>query len=186
MITTEPIQHLLEPEFVASLDRRALDDLRPMRDEAHDVENTVSYYRRLAQARIEIVIAERARREQGGSLEELIAQLPLILGADARRSSPGTTRVAEADKIPTELHWPDSRERILEDSTLAENRARPTPLHERDLGLREAWRARSWLRCCSVGRPFRCVHASRSSSDGVDAWCSTPRVKRCCAVCRPR
>ncbi len=120
MITTDRIQQLLEPEFVTAMDRRSLDDLRPMRDEAHDVENTVSYYRRLAQARIEILVAEQARRERGGSLEELVAQLPLILGADARRSSPGTTRLVEADKIPTPLHWPDGRERILEDNTLAD------------------------------------------------------------------
>jgi hypothetical protein len=63
VIPTQRIHRLLEPQFVSGLDARALDELRTMKGECVDVENTLSYLRRLAQGRIEILGAERDRRE---------------------------------------------------------------------------------------------------------------------------
>ena len=40
-----------------------------MHAECAEAELALSYFRRLAQARIEILEAERARRERGGSVE---------------------------------------------------------------------------------------------------------------------
>jgi len=120
LITTERVLRLLEPGYASELAPRSLDELRAMHEECAQAELALSYYRRLAQARIEILEAETARRAQGGSVEDLIADLPRILGADAGRSTVATTRGATAPDTPTmELHWPDDREHLVVDTTLA-------------------------------------------------------------------
>jgi hypothetical protein len=119
LITTERVLRLLEPGYATDLAPRTLEELRAMHDECSQAELALSYYRRLAQARIEILEAEVARRERGGSVEELIADLPNILGAESR-STIATTRGAPAADAPTlELHWPDGREQLVVDTTLA-------------------------------------------------------------------
>ena len=50
-----------------------------MHEECAEAELALSYFRRLAQARMEILEAERARRERGGSVGDLVADLPRIL-----------------------------------------------------------------------------------------------------------
>jgi hypothetical protein len=113
------IARLLDPSFVAALDARVIDDLREMKTECNDVENALSYLRRLAQARIEILEAEKARRERGGSVGDLVADLPRILSAESGRSTVTTTRVSSADPPSLQLRWPDGREKLVADSTLA-------------------------------------------------------------------
>src|SRR3954469_24930621 len=54
-------QRLIDPAFAAALDARSLEELRAMKSECNDVENALSYRRRLAQARIEILEAEDER-----------------------------------------------------------------------------------------------------------------------------
>jgi hypothetical protein len=115
---TERIRQLLDPSFVAGLDGRPLDELRAMKAECTAVEHAVSYYRRLAQARVEILDAERSRRARGGELSELVADLPRILGAEPGRSSVADARVADPDTPGIELHWDDAREELVGDSTL--------------------------------------------------------------------
>ena len=97
VIPTERIQRLIDPAFVASLDDRSLDDLRAMKAECNDVENALSYHRRLAQARIEILEAEHERRARGGTVEDLVKDLPRILSAESGRSSITDTRVPPPD-----------------------------------------------------------------------------------------
>ena len=117
---TERVRRLLEPAYAEGLDSRALDELRTMHADCAEAELALSYFRRLAQARMEILEAERARRERGGSVEELVADLPRILSAESGRSSIATTRGAPATDPPTiELHWPDQRENLVVDTTLA-------------------------------------------------------------------
>ena len=81
----ERIQRLTDPSFVGNLDARALDELRDMKTECNEVENALSYLRRLSQARIEILEAERERRERGGTVGDLVADLPRILSAESGR-----------------------------------------------------------------------------------------------------
>jgi len=119
VIATERIQRLIDLAFVAALDTRPVDELRAMKVECNEVENALSYGRRLAQARIEILEAEYERRARGGSVEDLVKDLPRILGADAGRSSVADTRVAPPDSPGLELHWPDGREELIADTTLA-------------------------------------------------------------------
>jgi hypothetical protein len=91
-----------------------------MHTECAEAELALSYFRRLAQARMEILEAERARRERGGSVGDLVADLPRILSAESGRSTIATTRGAPAADAPTiELHWPDHRENLVVDNTLA-------------------------------------------------------------------
>jgi hypothetical protein len=113
------VQRLLDANFVSALDKRALDDLRAMKAECNDVENALSFLRRLAQARMEILEAERSRRERGGTVGDLVADLPRILSAESGRSTVGTTRISPADSPGVELHWPDGREHLVADTTLA-------------------------------------------------------------------
>jgi hypothetical protein len=115
----ERIRQLLDPEYVASLQARSLDDLRAMRSRCSEYELTVSYDRRMVQARVEILDAERDRRARGGSLDELVADLPRILGAEPSRPAAATTRVTNTQSPSIELHWPDGREELIADSTLA-------------------------------------------------------------------
>ena len=91
-----------------------------MHAECAEAELALSYFRRLAQARMEILEAERSRRERGGSVGDLVADLPRILSAESGRSTIATTRGAPAAEAPTiELHWPDHRESLVVDNTLA-------------------------------------------------------------------
>ena len=91
-----------------------------MHAEAAEAELALSYYRRLAQARVEILEAERARRESGGSVGDMVADLPRILSAESGRSTIANTRGSPGTDPPTiELHWPDHREDLVVDSTLA-------------------------------------------------------------------
>jgi hypothetical protein len=120
VIPTERILRLTDPAYVAAIDNRPLDELRVMTAECNDVENALSYLRRLAQARIEILEAEHVRRTRGGTVEDLVNDLPRILSAESARSSVADTRVAPADAPVLELRWPDGRERLVADTTLAQ------------------------------------------------------------------
>jgi anti-sigma-K factor RsiG len=117
---TERINRLTDPAYTSALDTRSIDDLRMMKAECAEFEHALSYYRRLAQARIEILGAEQSRRERGGTVEELVAELPRILSSDAGRASAATARVASPDAPAIDLRWPDGRERLVADTTLAQ------------------------------------------------------------------
>lgn len=119
MTATETLERLLAPAYTADLEARDLDALHEMKAECAEVETAVSYYRRLAQARLEILEAERERRAAGGSVEDLIADLPRILAAGGPRPAAANTRLAEPDTPIAELSWPDGRERLVGDETLA-------------------------------------------------------------------
>ncbi|MFM7271338.1 MAG: aerial mycelium formation protein [Actinomycetes bacterium] len=113
------IDRILAPEYVADLDARDLDDLRAMRREAVEVETEVSYVRRLAQGRIEIVRAEVDRRRDGGTLSDLIARLPEILADQGPRPAAANARVPEILAPSMSITWSRGAERLIADDTLA-------------------------------------------------------------------
>lgn len=119
MIATEQIQRLLDPDFVSGLDARPTDELRAMKAEAAAVENALSYLRRLAQGRVEILKAEQERRALGGSVADLVKDLPRILSDEPPRPAVANTRLAEPAEPEVVLHWPDGREETVQDTTLA-------------------------------------------------------------------
>ncbi len=99
---------------------RSDEALRVLKAEAVAVENSVSYYRRLAQGRIEILEAEQRRRAEGGSVADLIEALPQILGGTHGRSTAANSRFVEPDLDYIELEWPDGRQHLVtDDGTLA-------------------------------------------------------------------
>jgi hypothetical protein len=117
---TQRIQHLLDPAYASDLSALGLHDLREMRAECNAVETAVSYTRRLAQGRFEILSAEQARREAGGSaagsLSELVADLPRILGEERGRSSAANARLVETAEPKIEIDWGPQSHLIADDS----------------------------------------------------------------------
>lgn len=80
------------PGYLDGLTTRPLADVRAMRGECQSLENSLSYARRLAQGRLDIVGAELTRRRSGGDpadLRDLIGRLPDIL-ADRTRAGAGS------------------------------------------------------------------------------------------------
>jgi hypothetical protein len=112
------IDRILAPEYVQDLNARPLDELRAMERETLEVETEISYVRRLAQGRIDILTAERDRRAAGGPLGDLIAALPTIL-ADEGRSGAATTRAQPLLAPAGTIEWNRGLERLVSDGTLA-------------------------------------------------------------------
>jgi hypothetical protein len=80
-----------DPEYLAGLERLPLAELRAKRDACAEMETDLSYLRRMAQARIDIIMAESERRHLGvaESGSELVERLPRILGDHERGEGSG-------------------------------------------------------------------------------------------------
>src|SRR5215217_414063 len=86
------LEEVLDPTYLSGLEGKDLDDVRAMRDGAQRIETGVSFLRRLAQGRLDIVNNELERRRQGGEpgdLSDLIGRLPDILAEHSRAPGPG-------------------------------------------------------------------------------------------------
>jgi hypothetical protein len=82
----------LDPDYLAELKDLSLTGLRAKRDACAQLETGLSYLRRLAQARVDLIIAESERRLLGLAElgpEALVDQLPQILGEHSRGEGPG-------------------------------------------------------------------------------------------------
>jgi hypothetical protein len=84
---------VLDPAYLDDLTSSSIEELRTKHAECIELETEVSYVRRLTQARIDILEAEVRRRSEGGSLEELISQLPQILADQGPRGNPASSRL---------------------------------------------------------------------------------------------
>ena len=113
------LDRVLDPTYVEGLDAHTLDDVRRMRNECTEIETEVSYVRRLAQARIDILQAEIDRRSAGGSLGDLIQALPEILADSGPRSGAASTRLANPLAPSMSIQWNRGMERLVNDATLA-------------------------------------------------------------------
>jgi hypothetical protein len=113
------IDRILAPDYLDGLDARSLDELRTMEREAIEVETEISYVRRLAQGRIDVLAAEGDRRAAGGALGDLIAALPTILADDTGRGGPATTRAQPLLAPSGSIEWNRGLERLITDGTLA-------------------------------------------------------------------
>ncbi len=112
------MDRVLASEYLEGLADRSLDDLRGLERECLEIENEMSYVRRLAQGRIDILTAERDRRASGGQLGDLIAALPQIL-ADDQRTEPSNTRAQPLLAPADSIQWNRGLERLVTDATLA-------------------------------------------------------------------
>lgn len=100
------LQRVLEPGYLAAMTDAPTNDLRAMRVECTDLENGVSYVRRVAQARLDVIVAETERRADGGGgdLSDLVARLPELLSDGVR--APGSGRVDQELDPPESVVGP--------------------------------------------------------------------------------
>lgn len=112
------IDAMLGPGYLDDLADRSIDDVRAMHEATMEVETELSYVRRLAQARIEIVSAELDRRAKGGSVGDLVAMLPEILSDDHPRPDPTTSRLPRHLAPSPAIEWRRGLESLITDTTL--------------------------------------------------------------------
>ena len=110
----------LSPDYSADLAGKSVDELRSMKADCDEVETELSYVRRLAQGRMDILDAERDRRASGGSIGDLVAALPRIL-ADATppRPGPAQARMTSIMAPSPDISWTRGLESLISDDTLA-------------------------------------------------------------------
>lgn len=82
------IDRVAASDFLDGLDDRSTAEIRTMRDECRQEEERLSFERRLLQGRVDIVRAERARRQSGDG-GGLVDALPSILADDTSSRSGG-------------------------------------------------------------------------------------------------
>ena len=93
MVAT-PIETLLAPDFLVGLTSVPLPEVRSRRAVCQEVEVGLSYLRRMVQGRLDIVLAELARRTSGesaGDVANLVDRLPSILADNVH--APGNGRL---------------------------------------------------------------------------------------------
>ena len=79
------LERLLAPDYLEGLSQRSLEDVRAMRAECQEAETAVSYLRRMAQGRLDLVHACLDLHGEGGDLESLVERLPSIIGSGPPR-----------------------------------------------------------------------------------------------------
>ena len=81
------IERVTGPEYVAGIDEADLETVRAKRQECQDLENGLSYVRRLLHGRLDIVRSELEQRRSGAEpadLDAIIARLPELLSEGSR------------------------------------------------------------------------------------------------------
>src|SRR5438477_3468807 len=77
------LDRLLGPDYLGDLQGRPIEEVRTMRDECRRAEDGLSFVRRQAQGRLDIVAAELTRRNEGkgpSDAADIVDMLPQILG----------------------------------------------------------------------------------------------------------
>jgi hypothetical protein len=114
------VDKVLDPEFLTGLVEWPLDQVRRSHTECLEIETEVSYVRRVAQARLDILDAELDRRARGGSVGDLIAALPEILADEGQRPPAERSRLPRQLAPSMDIPWRRGLERLISDGTLAE------------------------------------------------------------------
>lgn len=134
---TPEISVVTDPSFIDGLSDRPLEELRVMRSRCQELENSLSYIRRMIQGRFDIVGGELKRRRDGGGAgdtSDLIGRLPDILSEGSRLvGTPSSVRPPQSmepdaeviAKLETELDKVIEAERLgavtdLSDEALVE------------------------------------------------------------------
>jgi hypothetical protein len=81
------LERLLGPGYLEGVKRRSLEEVRAMRAECQDAETAVSYLRRMAQGRLDIVHAylDHGDDEVIDDLDSLVERLPEIISSGPQR-----------------------------------------------------------------------------------------------------
>lgn len=107
------VDRILDPDFLAELEARSIDDLRSLRNEAREAERELSFERRLCHARIDILSAELDGRS-GGNRVDLVDRLPEILAAEPGRGGEGTPLPSRAPDLTIPRNAQVTRRRVQE------------------------------------------------------------------------
>lgn len=91
------LDQVLDPEFLDDIDEIPLDELRSRRQMALDVENELSYYRRLLHGRMDLLRFEQRRRsgEESRSLIESLAEI--LVDPDREQTSDHRRTILDTD-----------------------------------------------------------------------------------------
>jgi len=82
-MASDELERLLEPDYLGDLQSRSIEEIRAMRGECQRAEDGLSFVRRHAQGRLDIVTAELSRRKEGkgpSDAADIVDMLPKILG----------------------------------------------------------------------------------------------------------
>ena len=92
------LERLFAPDYLEGLSGRSLDEVRKMRAESQEAETAVSYLRRVAQGRLDLVHAclDHGAGKDGANLDDLVARLPSIIGS-------GPPRPAGPGRLPSQM-----------------------------------------------------------------------------------
>lgn len=110
------VDRVTASDYLDGLDGRTPAQVRTMRDECREEEARLSYARRLLHGQLDIVRAELARRQGGGS-EGLVDALSDIL-SDAAQQGPRTARSAPL-YVPDGEHGRRRGDRVLDEMPLS-------------------------------------------------------------------
>lgn len=113
------LDRVLDPAYLDGLADAGTDRLHEMKLECVELETEASFVRRLAQARIDILEAEARRREEGGSLSDLIGNLSQILADSGPRPGPAQAHLPQLLAPSPEIEWTRGLETLVGDATLA-------------------------------------------------------------------
>jgi hypothetical protein len=92
----QEIERLSAPDYLDGIHERPLQELRAMRTECQEAETAVSYLRRVAQGRLDIVHVYLDGPEGGEALDALVEHLPSIIGS-------GPPRPAGYGRLPSQM-----------------------------------------------------------------------------------
>lgn len=100
------LDRVLDPTYLADAADAPIDEIRTMRTECAELENGVSYVRRLAQGRLDLLAEESKRRAEGGGgdLGDLVAGLADMLSEGVR--GPASGRVDQQLEPPDHVVGP--------------------------------------------------------------------------------
>jgi len=113
------IDRVLDPAYRAEVDSCSLDELRQRHAELLEIETEVSYVRRLAQGRLDILRAEIDRRAAGRPVSDLIADLPAILADDGPSAGVAASNLPRLLAPSMSIEWNRGLEPLVSDATLA-------------------------------------------------------------------
>lgn len=94
------LDELLLANDLSSLPSRPIEELRALRERLGEIENGLSFVRRMAQGRLDIVLAEFHARLQGRveTAHDLLDRLPEVLSGQARGT--GIPRAVRESEMP--------------------------------------------------------------------------------------
>ena len=90
------LDRLFAPDYLDGVHERSLQDLRSMRAECQEAETAVSYLRRVAQGRLDVVHVYLDGADPAGELDTVVEHLSTIIGS-------GPPRPAGNGRLPSQM-----------------------------------------------------------------------------------